>query len=227
MPKALIAGASRGLGLGLVEELARRGWEVLATVRDPANAGELGQLALGGKTRIERLDVTDMTTVEALDADLADETFDLLFLNAGMGNPPGSKIATIDDGALWTLFDTNAFGPARTAEALARRVADGGVVAFMTSRLGSVADRTSDHAEPYSASKAALNSLIRAFEARHADKGWSVLALHPGWVRTPIGGPGAILEVETSVKGLVDIIERARALRTSGFFDYTGAELPW
>jgi NAD(P)-dependent dehydrogenase (short-subunit alcohol dehydrogenase family) len=226
MPRALIVGASRGLGLGLVEELARRGWEVLATVRDPSHAGELNQLALGGKTRIERLDVTETDDARALRKLLDDERFDLLFLNAGMGNPRGKSALTVEDEDMWRLFRTNALGPARTAEILADTVRPGGVVAFMTSRLGSVADRTSDHAEPYSASKAALNSFVRSFAARH-DGQFAVLALHPGWVKTGIGGDQAPLEVEESVRGLADVVERARGQGGQAFLDYRGQEIPW
>lgn len=228
MPKALIVGASRGLGLGLVEELARRGWEVLATVRDPARAPELGQLALGGKTRIERLDVTRPETAAALSEALADEVFDLLFLNAGMGNPRGKRVTDVSDAEMWTLFETNALGPARAAEMLVGHVRPRtGVIAFMTSRLGSVADKTSDHAELYSATKAALNSFSRSFAARHADAGLTVLSLHPGWVRTDIGGPNAPLDVETSVRGLAGIVEAARGQGGHRFLDYAGAEIPW
>src|SRR5665213_479393 len=105
MPRALIVGASRGLGLGLVEELAGRGWEVLATVRDQAASGELNQLALGGKTRIERLDVTDADSVRELRGLLGDERFDLLFLVAGLGNPKGQRAATVADDVMWRLFE--------------------------------------------------------------------------------------------------------------------------
>lgn len=228
MPRALVVGASRGLGLGLVEELARRGWEVLATVRDTATSGELNQLALGGKTRIERLDVTDPFSARELHGLLGDERFDLLFLNAGMGHPRGRNVATADDEVIHRLFDTNATGPVRTAEILLDLVTpQSGVVAFMSSRLGSVADKTSDHADLYSASKAALNSLTRAFAARHADLGLSVLSLHPGWVKTEIGGDGAPLEVEDSVRGLVDLIEKARGSHQRAFLDYQGTEIPW
>jgi NAD(P)-dependent dehydrogenase (short-subunit alcohol dehydrogenase family) len=228
MPRALIVGASRGLGLGLVEELARRGWEVMATVRDTASSGELNQLALGGKTRIERLDVTDADSARELHDLLGEERFDLVFLNAGMGHPRGRNVTNVDDETIHKLFDTNAIGPVRTAEILLDLVRpQTGVVAFMTSRLGSVADRTSDHADLYSASKAALNSLTRAFAARHEALGLSVLSLHPGWVKTAIGGDGAPLEVEDSVPGLVDIIEKARGSHLRAFLDYQGKTIPW
>ena len=228
MPKALIVGASRGLGLGLVEELARRGWEVMATVRDPDKSGELNQLALGGKARIEELDVTDRPSAERLKGLLADEApFDLLFLNAGVGHPKGKTVLTATDDEAWNQFRTNAVGSARTAEILVDCVRRGGTVAFMTSRLGSVEDKTSDHADLYSASKAALNSLTRSFVARHADKGLTVLSLHPGWVRTDLGGDGAPIEVETSGRGLADIVEARRGSGGHVFLDYTGKTLPW
>jgi NAD(P)-dependent dehydrogenase (short-subunit alcohol dehydrogenase family) len=229
MPKALIIGASRGLGLGLVEEFAGRGWQVLATVRDPDSSSELNQLALGGKARIERLDVTDLASAERLRDLLADEDpFDLIFHNAGVGHPKGKTVLTASDDEAWTQFHVNAVGSARTAEALVGLARPGqGVVAFMTSRLGSVADKTSDHADLYSASKAALNSLTRSFVARHADKQLTVLSLHPGWVRTDLGGDGAPLEVEDSVRGLADIVEARRGAGGHVFLDYTGATLPW
>jgi NAD(P)-dependent dehydrogenase (short-subunit alcohol dehydrogenase family) len=228
MPKALIVGASRGLGLGLVEEFARRGWEVMATVRDQAGASELNQLALGGKARIEELDVTDRASAQRLEGLLADEApFDLLFLNAGIGHPRGKTVLTASDEEALGQFATNAIGSARTAEILVSVVRPGGTVAFMTSRLGSVEDKTSDHADLYSASKAALNSLTRSFVARHADKDLTVLSLHPGWVRTDLGGDGAPLEVETSVKGLADIVEQRRGSGGHVFLDYRGATLPW
>jgi NAD(P)-dependent dehydrogenase (short-subunit alcohol dehydrogenase family) len=165
--------------------------------------------------------------VVALREALADERFDLLFLNAGAGNPPGRRTTTVPDQEMWRLFETNALGPARTAEQLAPVLAPGAAVAFMTSRLGSVADKTSDHAELYSATKAALNSLIRSFYARQAGEGLTVLALHPGWVRTAIGGPNAPLDVETSVRGLADVMAAHARSGACRFLDHTGAEIPW
>ena len=97
----------------------------------------------------------------------------------------------------------------------------------MTSQLGSVEQASAGGMELYRASKAALNSFTRSFAARHKDKGIAVLSLHPGWVRTDMGGPNADIDVETSTKGLANVIERAQKDRRDGYFDYKGDTLPW
>ena len=229
MPKALIVGASRGLGLGLVEEFARRGWGVLGTVRDEASAPELGQLGLGGKARVERLDVTDRASAERLRDLLKDEApFDVLFMNAGVGHPKGKTVLTASDEEAIGQFMTNAIGTVRTAEILVPLVTEGtGVVAFMTSHLGSVGDRETDHADLYSASKAAQNSLARSFAVRQWARRLTVLSLHPGWVRTELGGDAAPVEVEESVPGLVDIVERSHGKHRHLFLNFKGETLPW
>ena len=213
MPNALIVGASRGIGLGLVEEFVKRGWDVVGTVRGDASAGGLNAVARdsGGKVTIERVDTADAASGAALRDRLGDTQFDLILVNAGVGGP-ASNPRTVTDAEFSDLFITNK--PAT------------GVVGLMTSQLGSIANNTGG-TELYRASKAALNSFTRSFAARHKDKGFTVLSLHPGWVRTDMGGPNAAIDVATSVKGLVDVVERAQADRRDGFFDYSGKELPW
>ncbi len=230
MPNALIVGTSRGIGLGLVREFASRGWDVTATVRSAAGAPELAKLAEAsdGKLRIETVDTADVTSGEALRSRLGAETFDLVLVNAGVGGPAGKNPRTVSRDEFADLLVTNALGPVRLAELLAKQLRpDTGVVGFMTSQLGSVAGNTNGGIELYRASKAALNSMVRSFAARHKDKGLAVLALHPGWVRTDMGGPNADIDVGTSARGIADVVERARGDRHDGFFDYKGDELPW
>ena len=121
---------------------------------------------------------------------------------------------------------TNAVAPVRAAEALLDRVAPDGTIAFMSSRMGSVALTTADNKAMYRASKAALNSLTRAFSSRHGGA-HPVLTLHPGWVATDMGGPGADLDVAASVRGLADVLEARRGTPGSVFLDHAGAELAW
>ncbi len=223
MPAALVIGASRGLGLGLVRELAGRGWSVAGTVRSAADSPAVQ--AAGGTALIA--DITDPASIAALPA----TALDLLFVNAGVHGPAHDDAAQATADEAGALFLTNALAPVAAARALLDRIEPGGVLAFMTSRMGSVAGNDRGDMELYRASKAALNSLTRSMVAKldPARPGGplTVLSLHPGWVRTDMGGGGADLDVETSVRGLVDVILARRGTPGSAFLDYSGAELPW
>ena len=229
-PNALIVGASRGIGLGLVRELARRGWSVTGTARDLAKATDLATLAAGsgGRVRTALVDTADPASAEALREGLEGRSFDLVLNNAGVGGPPGKTTRNVSRDEFADLFVTNALAPVRLAELLVKNVTpQTGVVAMTTSLLGSVEGASQGGFELYRASKAALNSFTRSFAARHKDKGLAVLSLHPGWVKTDMGGADAPVSVEDSTRGLVDVVERAQADRQDGYFDYTGATLAW
>ena len=159
---------------------------------------------------------------------LDDTIFDLVFVNAGIAPPErhDAAHATRDEAA--GIFLTNAVAPIRLARAFLDRVRDGpGIVAFMSSGLGSVADKTDSYSELYSASKAALNSLSRSLAASLGRRRITVLAVAPGWVRTDMGGRGAALSVEQSVRGIVDVLESRAGTGRHGFVDYRGREVAW
>ncbi|WP_156256601.1 SDR family oxidoreductase [Sandarakinorhabdus oryzae] len=221
MPSALIIGASRGIGLGLTQELRSRGWDVVATHRSAAPA-----LAATG-ARLAQVDIDDGETVAALARSLAGESFDHVLINAGIIGDRADTASNVSREALAQLFWTNAIAPVRTARLLLPLVKDGGSIGFMTSILGSVAGRQSGWAELYSASKAALNSLTRGFAVQDVgNRPVAILNLHPGWVKTDMGGDGADIDVATSVKGLADVIAAARP-PGQRYLDYTGATIPW
>src|SRR5262249_19830858 len=151
-----------------------------------------------GALRIEQVDIADQGSIKALRQRLAGQVFDLVFVNAGISLRQDAENA--DDEDVTTLFLTNAVGPLRVARAFLDQVRDrNGIVAFMSSGLGSVADNNHGYSELYSASKAALNSLMRSFAAKLGGRRITVLAVAPGWVRTDMGGAGAPLAVEHSV----------------------------
>jgi NAD(P)-dependent dehydrogenase (short-subunit alcohol dehydrogenase family) len=223
---ALVIGASRGLGLGLAKELAAKGWTVTATVRNLDKASELK--ALGAAVTPSTVDIDDAKSVDALVSSLAGQTFDLVFVNAGVYGPAHQSALDATTDEIAALFQTNAISPLRIARKLADQVTDKtGVLAFMTSHLGSVADNTTGTADLYRASKAALNSMTRSFAPSLADRGVTVLSMHPGWVKTDMGGPDAMLDVPTSVKGLVEQIEKYSGKGGNTFVDYSGTVLPW
>ena len=215
---AIIIGASRGLGLGLAQELVQRGWQVVATQRAPSAA-----LAAVAGVTVDTVDIDDPAAVAAL-VHRQKGPFDLVFVNAGVTGPKHGSADKVTADELAALMMTNAISPIRTARALRGAVKPGGTIAFMSSILGSVALRQHDMAELYSASKAALNSLTRGFAAQNKDL--AVLSLHPGWVKTDMGGDGADIDVATSVTGLANVLE-AETAPGNRYLDYTGKTLPW
>lgn len=227
MKNALIIGGSRGLGLGLVREHLARGWRVTATVR--SGSAELEGLALdsAGRLGIEHVDITAPASVAALAKRLDGQRFDLLFLNAGVMAGRGQALGDVPDSDISAIFMTNAISPIRVADALIGCVAPSGMVAFMSSILGSIGTNDDGRAELYRASKAALNSLIRSFRARHGRADFTVLALHPGVVRTSMGGPSAPLDIETSVRGVTDVLEKRWGSGGQAFVDYRNEIVPW
>jgi NAD(P)-dependent dehydrogenase (short-subunit alcohol dehydrogenase family) len=148
-------------------------------------------------------------------------------MNAGVKGPELQSADQVTPAELLDLMQVNAIAPVHVARALLSKVKKGGTVAFMSSKMGSVALNDSGDWELYRASKAALNSLVRGFHARDATpRSVKVLTLHPGWVRTDMGGAGATLSVAESVRGLVDVIEHHRS-PDHRFLDYAGNTLAW
>lgn len=224
---AIIIGASRGLGLGLAQEFAGRGWQVVATARGPAPELDAAVAASGGRITVQAVDIDHQDSVAALDAALGDTKFDLVFVNAGTYGPRHGSTDEVTPQEIAGLMMTNAIAPIRTARTLLPRVNDGGTVALMTSILGSVALNTHGTMDLYRASKASLNTISRSFWANDVkDRDLTLLNLHPGWVKTAMGGDGADIDVATSVAGLADVVETSHS-KAHRYLDYTGKELPW
>lgn len=222
---ALIIGASRGIGLGLVRQLHADGWQVTATVRDPSRATDLQ--ALQG-VHIESLDIDDAAALERLTVRLSGQVFDLLFVNAGILGPNHQSAAAATAEELGQLFLTNVTAPIRLAERLVAQLRpQRGVLAFMSSGLGSVANPEGNNLALYKASKAALNSLTNSFVCELPEPRPTVLSLHPGWVKTDMGGDGAMVEVADSCRGLIKQVERFAGQGGHHFVDYQGQQIAW
>ena len=222
----LLIGASRGLGLGLAGEYLARGWQVIATVRDTGHAKGLGALreAHPGKLRVEALDVTEAGAAARLAGRLKGTRIDVLFVVAGRSDHTAAPIHEVPAEGASLEFLTNSYAPPVVAEALMGLLAPRAPVIFMTSGLGSIANNSGGY-EVYRASKAALNMLGSLFAVRHPER--AVLLMHPGWVRTDMGGSSAPLDVPTSVRGMADVIAAHGGQRGVAYLDYTGAAIPW
>lgn len=223
---ALIIGASRGLGLGLVKTLLADGWQVTATVRNRQKAEALQAL---GDVRIEQLDMDDQQAQIALSQQLQGQVFDLLFVNAGVKGP---EVQTPNGGAtlaeVGQLFFTNAVAPINLAQRFVGQLRPGsGVLAFMSSVLGSVTMPDAPELALYKASKAALNSMTNSFVSQLGESRPTVLSLHPGWVKTDMGGEGADIDVQTSTRGLIDQVNAYAGKGGHHFINYKGETIPW
>jgi NAD(P)-dependent dehydrogenase (short-subunit alcohol dehydrogenase family) len=226
---ALVVGANRGIGLGVVKEMLSRGWSVIATARRPEEAKDLKSLASAhpGKLEVVGLDMTNGGQVDAFAGSLKGRKLDAVLVNAGIRGPGHMSASQATEAETGALMFTNAVAPIRLARVLAGLVRERtGVLAFTSSIMGSVALNTGGH-ELYRASKAALNSLARGLWSEVKGRGLTLLTLHPGWVRTDMGGPSAPVGVDDSARGLVNMIERERGKHHHAFIDFKGEEIAW
>ncbi|HET6306430.1 MAG TPA: SDR family oxidoreductase [Rhodopila sp.] len=226
---ALIVGANRGIGLGVAKEFLAHGWDLIATARQPDKATSLQALAAShpGRVSIPQLDIDNAAALDAFAATLGDKPLDAVLVNAGVSGPDHRSANAVTPSEIGALMFTNAIAPVRLARSLVGHVRRGsGVVAFTSSIMGSVAANPGGH-ELYRASKAALNSLCRGLWGEWSGKHLTMLSLHPGWVRTDMGGPSAAVSVEDSAAGIVAVIEAQSGTHQHRFLDYTGKELPW
>jgi NAD(P)-dependent dehydrogenase (short-subunit alcohol dehydrogenase family) len=227
MATALIVGASRGLGRALAEEHLKRGWTVIATVRDPSALADLAA-SHPGKLQVELLDTIDWAGVDALRERLSGRVLDLLFVNAGiLGGPRDAPIGEVSGETFAELMLVNALAPLRLLDRFIALTPEDGVAAVMTSGLASVANNTSGGYEAYRMSKAALNTGLRSLAVRHASGARAFLAVAPGWVRTDMGGDNAPLSIEQSIPSLTDMLERRRGAGGVAFVDYQDVEMAW
>ena len=228
MPTLMVTGSNRGIGLEFVRQYSAAGWTVIATCRDPDRAEDLKRLA--GEPRrsieIQRLDVTDPAAIKTLAARLGQRVVDLLIANAGV---TVAHDAPVTPENFDLVMRTNALGPLLVAEGLADRVAasDKGMMVFISSRMGSIATIESGIAVLYRASKAALNAGMRTLSFALRPRRITTVALHPGWVRTDMGGSGADLAPDKSVADMMRVIGRVTPADSGHLFNHSGEELPW
>ncbi|QYF95306.1 SDR family oxidoreductase [Massilia sp. PAMC28688] len=215
MRTALIIGASRGIGLELARQYLHDGWRVLATARRSEDCDSL--TAMGAQAF--QVDVTELDAIEALGTSLAQESLDVAFLNAGMFGPRHDGPPTQEE--FDAVMHTNVLAAMRILPMLAP-LAD--KVGVLSSAMGSIGERSAANATLYRASKAALNSvLVDTALSSQA----TCVALHPGWVKTDMGGAGAQLDVEVAVAGLRATMERITPDYDSSFLNYDGTPIPW
>ena len=228
----LISGANRGIGLEFTRQLLARGEHVIAACRHPGKATALNALAgeYPGRLHVLPLDVADPKSRASLVHDLplvlGDDRLDLLVNNAGVLHS-GERFGHVEAAILEDSFRTNAIGPFLLAQALAPLLNDGARIANLSSVMASIASRGEFRSPSYCASKAAQNMLTVQLAQAVAARGIVVLALHPGWVQTEMGGEHATVPTADAVRGLLQVVDGATPAQSGSFLDWRGGALPW
>jgi len=226
MPIVMITGANRGIGLEFVRQYAGEGWRVIATCRTPRNAKELA--AIAGDVKIHALDVADDYQVAALAKTLAEEPIDILINNAGVMGPDDGFGRTPANEWLEVLR-VNAIAPLHVVEQFIGNLDRGQrrLIINITSRMGSIADNSGGGSYIYRSSKAALNMVAKCMSHDLKPRRMIVVVFHPGWVKTDMGGPNAMIPPKVSVGGMRAKIAQLTPADSGKFFNYDGQPIPW
>jgi NAD(P)-dependent dehydrogenase (short-subunit alcohol dehydrogenase family) len=219
MPTVLITGANRGIGLEFARQYSADGWDVIATARETSD--ELADLDV----RVEPLDLRDLEAVVALGQGL-DGPLDLLIANAGTMKPENGNRA--DEGRAWAeMLTVNCIAPYLLAKSVLRHVAAArGKLIALSSGMGSIGESSGGYV-PYRTSKAALNMAWHSLAIEAKPLGVVAAALDPGWVKTRMGGPNALISAEQSVGDMRALIERLSPAQSGGFLKREGTPHAW
>ena len=230
MAHLLITGCNRGIGLALARIATARGDHVIATCRDPANAADLQALAAqrSGLVDIHPLDVGDASAVKDLAGKIGKRAIDILINNAGIIGPLRQSTLDMDFDGFAETFAINTLAPLRLAQVFLpnMRASGHGKLATITSGMGSMSYARSDRIA-YRASKAGVNKVMQGLATDLKPLGIAVLLLHPGWVKTDMGGAGANISVNDSASGILAQIDALTLAKTGSFVDYAGRVMQW
>lgn len=228
----LITGANRGIGLEFVKQYAADGWKVIACCRQPDKADALQQLMAKSSNHIHLLplDVCCEDSISKLAGALEREPIDILLNNAGIAGPRGLTFGTISQAPWLEVMSTNLIGPFLISHALIENIRKSHkkLIVNMSSQMGSIGENKLHYGHYlYRSSKAALNSVMKCLSIELREMGITILLLHPGWVKTEMGGPNAVLTPSESVFQLREQIERAKIENSGKFLSYDGSGIVW
>lgn len=225
-----ITGANRGIGLELTRQYLAAGEKVFASARDPS-IESLSRLTerYPDNLKIVMLDVTDESNIQTVAGSLESTSIDLLINNAGLFHSKHEDFSSLNPDTWIEEFRVNSIAPFLVTRALKSNLANANssVVGMISSKMGSMGDNQSGGNYSYRSSKAALNAVSVSLANDLSDLDISVVALHPGWVQTDMGGPNGLIDVETSATGLKAILDKAGKAENGKFYDYSGKQLPW
>ena len=230
MTNVLVTGANRGLGLGFVKNYLRKNVDVVSTTRDLKSSREL----LGLKERfpenleIFELDLLKESAGDALANFLGERPINILINNAGIGST-NQHFQAVSPKPWLEVLKVNLIAPLMVTQSIIDNVKKGvdKKIYFLSSQLGSIEDNTSGGMYIYRSSKTGLNQVVKSLSVDLKPQGITVVLLHPGWVKTDMGGPNAPVSIDESIEGMTQVIHTTDIRDTGRFLNYDGKELPW
>lgn len=220
--KVLIVGASRGIGYEFARQYRADGAQVAGTARDDAGIKRLNELGANAL----KLDVTDVASASSLAWQIDGMAFDIAIVNAGVYGPKTTALEPPADVDFDHVMRTNVLGPMRMLPQIANALAPNARLAVISSRMGSIGSRQSASGWLYRASKAAANSVLKDVSIALHGKA-ACVALHPGWVRTDMGGAGADLDARDAVADMRRTLAALKPSDNGRFLDHAGTPLEW
>ena len=230
MTNVVVTGANRGLGLGFVKNYLGKNVNVVSTTRDLKSSKELLALKERFPNNLEifELDLLKDSVKNTLENFLGDRPIDILINNAGVGST-NQHLEAVSPKPWLEVLKVNLIAPLMVTQSIIDNVKKGSdkKIYFLSSQLGSIADNTSGGMYIYRSSKTGLNQVVKSLSVDLKPQGITVVSLHPGWVKTDMGGPNAPVSIDESIEGMTQVIDTTDIRDTGRFLNYDGKELPW
>ena len=230
MITVLITGANRGIGLELVKHYLDHGVRVIGTYRKTTRSKELTQMCENHKDlKTLKLDVSSDESLKNFPDKLNGAPIDIFINNAGVFGPRDSSFGNVTEEGWVAALKINAIAPLILTQLIIENLRKGSVkkLIYITSKMGSIDDNNGGGSYVYRSSKTALNAVVKSISVDLASEGIRVALLHPGWVRTDMGGPKGLIDTNTSVSGMIKVINELEESDSGSFFNYDGAIIPW
>ena len=226
----LITGTNRGIGLEFVKHYIKNNEKVIATCRNRNSAKDLLELEnTTNNLSLVELDVSNPNSINNFTSKIAGLPIDTFISNAGVSGPQNIEFGNFDAKEWLDVFNVNTIAPLLITQKILKnlRLGKDKKLVFISSKVGSIEDNTSGGMYIYRTSKTALNQVIKSLSIDLKGENFIVVALHPGWVQTDMGGPNALIDTETSVKGLIEVIDNLTPKNSGKFYNYDGSPIPW
>ena len=230
MTSVLITGANRGLGFGFVKSFLAKNINVICTTRNISGSKELLECKKNYPDNLEilELDLLEKKSENILSDLLSDKPIDIFINNAGVGNS-NQRFGVVSSKPWLDVLKVNLIAPLTLTQSIIENIKKGSEkkIYFLSSQLGSIRNNTSGGMYIYRSSKTALNQVVKSLSVDLKPMGITVISLHPGWVKTDMGGPNAPVQIDESIKGMMQVIDKTDIRDTGRFLNYDGKELPW